>query len=105
MADEGFIEGEAIKPQFNIRKSQNLASNLTLKDLAKMILFKFGSIQKFSQKMGWDRSRGVQILKGYKIPENPDIIKKIAELVGIDVIVLVQLFERSRKNNGNGETG
>ena len=88
---------ELIKRKFNSRDNLNLASNLTLDDLARLILFKFGSIQKFSRRLGWTRARGTQILKGYGIPENPEIIRRIANLLNIDSLVLAQLFERERK--------
>lgn len=74
--------------------------NLCLNDLARIIIFKFGSIKTFAQNMGWTRARGYQILKGYNPPKDIKIIKKMAELLNIDPIVLTEvLFRESKTHN------
>ena len=91
-------EDNDFKPIINYEDKETISSNsknrldLTLSDLAKIVILKFGSIKAFGQKLGIGRSRACQILQGYEIPKRPDSIKKIAEVLDIDLVVLTQLF-------------
>ena len=86
-------------------------SSLTLQDLAKLVIFKYGSIQNFSSELGISRGRGYQILKGIDKPRKPSTIKKIANVLEIDPVILAQLFSRvisepkeeEKEKNGESE--
>ena len=80
------------KPEINEEDKPNRVYNLTLNDLAKLVLFKLGSISEFGKRLGLGRSRACQILKGYEIPKSPETIKKIAAILDIDPVILSQVF-------------
>lgn len=56
----------------------------------------FGTYQKASLVAGIDESRIHQIASGYKVPMNPDKVKRLAEVWFIDPVLLSALFEKLR---------
>lgn len=87
------------------KSNNNPASNLTLNDLAKLVIFKFGSIADFGRKLGVTRSRASQILTGVDLPKTPDYIKRIADILGIDSVVLTMCFSNADNKNREVQNG
>ena len=90
MEDNIINQDKGFKPLLN-------TENLNASDLKSYLVLVFGSLKVAGQKAGYsDNVRIVQILSGYKLPKNPEIIKRIADAWNINPIVLTQLFERLR---------
>ncbi len=62
--------------------------------LQKIAIAKFGSIGGFASALGICRSHGSDILSGKYIIRKPATLRRVAEVLQIDVIVLTQLYER-----------
>lgn len=74
-----------------------VSERLTADDLKRHLILTFGSLKTAGQRAGYgDDVRVAQILSGYAVPKNPEIIKRIAEGWHVDLVVLTQLFERLR---------
>lgn len=93
---------EPIKPELHnkitLKRQVNSLSNLNSNDIARNIIFKFGSLKNFSQRMLWSKGRLVQILKGYKVPQDPTILRKMADLLGFDVVILTQVLNKPQED-------
>ncbi|MBA7491773.1 hypothetical protein ES702_02321 [subsurface metagenome] len=72
----------------------NIQLALTLPDLAKLVIFKFGSLHNFGSKLGISRTYVCHILKGDQTLKKPDTIQKWADVLQISPIVLTQLFSK-----------
>jgi hypothetical protein len=74
-------------------------SNLNVSgvDLKKHFILVFGTYQKAAVVAGVTDSRIHQILAGYDVPQNADLIKKFANAWNVDVVVLTQLFDKLRR--------
>ena len=85
----------------NIKKTQENFSipNLTLNDLAKQILFRYGSFSAFAKKLGVTRQRTYQIFHGIDMPRTPESIQKIADLLDFNAVLLSQIFSKYSKKN------
>lgn len=94
-----FLFANDFKPKVNAQIGSKAISvkDLTLNDLAKLSLFKFGSIKGFGQNIGVGRSRACQILKGVNPPKSSDLIKKISAALNIDAVVLAMVFDKEVK--------
>ena len=68
--------------------------NLDFVTLSKIAIFKFGGVSGFAKALHVSRSRAKQILTGYskEIPKKPSSIKKIADLLNLDIVLLTRLF-------------
>lgn len=86
---------EPINPILTRVNNNNPTSSLTMNDFAKLVIFKFGSIKNFGRKLGVTRSRASQLLTGLDLPKTPDTIKKIAEVLDIDAVVLTMCFSNA----------
>lgn len=97
-----FPYGESVKPELQnkttLKHQVNSLSNLNSNDIARNIIFKFGSLKNFSQRMLWSKGRLVQILRGYKVPQDPAILRKMADLLGFDVVILTQVLNRPQED-------
>lgn len=101
MIDQDNINKEQFKRNITIESEKYASSNLTLKDFAKLVIFRCGGCKGFAREMSFSRSRASQILHGYELPKNPDTINKISLLLNVDSIVLAQLFEREREKEND----
>lgn len=93
------FEGQSVAPPQV--KPLLCSENLTANDLKTHLILVFGSLKNAGRVAGYsDDVRVHQILTGYKIPKNPDIIRRIGNAWKIDLIVLTQLFERLDRGDG-----
>ena len=101
LKDESFSYSNRFNQNLHLKNNSEVISinTVTLNDLARIIIFKYGSIKKFSNKMGWTKSRGYQILKGYNPPKNIETLKKMASLLDIDSVVLAEVLFREQQKN------
>ena len=83
------------------KNERERASNLTLKDLNKLILFKFGSFSELAKILHITRQRVYQIFKGLDVPKTAKHIKHIAEVLEIDPVVLSQVFNNASNRELN----
>lgn len=75
---------------------------LTGDDLKLYLLMRFGTYLSAATRASISDVRLHQIAAGYAVPENPDIIKKLADAWEIDRVLLTQLFEKLRRgDNGH----
>jgi len=70
----------------------------SLEGLRLIVATKYPELRDFERACELNRHRGRQILAGYKVPKNVKVIKKIAEVLNIDVVNLTQLFDKIRLN-------
>lgn len=75
----------------------NVQLSLTLSDLAKLVIFKFGSLQAFGSKLGISRSFVSHVLKGDQVLKKPDTIQRWADVLDINPIVLTQVMEKGKE--------
>jgi len=67
-------------------------SFVPLSHLRSFAILRCGSIGKFSQMLGVEKSMGSKILSGYYIPKKTRTIEKISEVLGINPIVVTKIF-------------
>jgi len=84
-----------LKKRFNHKLTSN---NLNMGDLKRYVFLVFSDYRTASISCGLSRTRFKGIMNGISLPSSPNIIKKIANGLNIDVVVLTQLFEKERKN-------
>jgi len=61
--------------------------------IREMAILKFGSINRFSKAMGVSRSMGSMLLSGQYIPLKITSLQRIADTIGINVILLTKIYE------------
>lgn len=93
---DNFIFPEKIKPKLTSEQT-------TAEDLKRHLVLVFGTFKKASSEAEMSESRLHQIFMGYKVPENPDILKKIASAWQVDIVILTKLFESLRNKGGKNE--
>lgn len=76
---------------------------VTFLDLQRIVKLKFGSISKFGQALGVGRSRAFHILHGQYVPKRPETIKRVSEVLDINIVMLTKLFG-SVKNEKDAST-
>lgn len=72
-----------------------------LVDVRRIALLKFGTYPKMGKAMGFGSKRAWHILHGINLPKSPDIIRRVADALNIDPLILTQIFEEERRNNEN----
>lgn len=82
-----FTNGSDVKPKL-------LSDTTTAEDLKRNLILRFGSMSRASKAIGWSESRTHQLFLGYKVPRNPDIIRRLSEGWGIDAIILTRILEK-----------
>lgn len=97
MVNNNSLLKNEIKPILNdAREKQALFKadlNLTIEDVRKLALLKFGSITNFSRKLGITKGLGSRFLSGDYIPLKASSIQKIADVLEIDAVVLCQIYD------------
>ncbi len=73
-------------------QNSNINLSVSFRDLGKLAILRFGSITDFGKRLGVSRSRASQILNGLDCPKSPEQIKRIAEILDVDIVILTQLF-------------
>ena len=91
------VNNDNIKPNLVNRINHNALYNLNLNDLAKLALFRCGSVKEFGRRLGMSKGRASQILTGFHVPKDPKRVKEIAKVLSIDAVILMQLFEKTRR--------
>lgn len=69
----------------------------SLTDIRKIALLKYITYPKIGRAMGFGSKRAWHILHGLYLPKNPDIIRRVANALNIDPLVLTQIFEEERR--------
>lgn len=77
---------------------ENLSPPEKIAFFRNVAITRFGSINKFSQALGVSRSMGCQILGGTYIPLKSSSIEKIADVLGINVVILTKTFEEIKND-------
>lgn len=85
---------------FKLTKKNN-PNTPSLEDLRSIVNLRFESISAFGRALGVSRPRASQILLGYHVPAKPELIKKIAEVLNLDIVKLTQLFDNIRSGEKN----
>lgn len=91
-------EKDKIQQKFNtLNKNKTNQSGTSTKavplsHLRSFAILRCGSITQFSQKLGIDRSMGWKILTGNYIPKKISTIEKIAEVLGLKSVVVIEIF-------------
>ncbi len=91
-------EKEKIPQKFNtLNKNKTNQSGTSTKavplsHLRSFAILRCGSINQFSQELGVDRSMGWKILTGNYIPKKISTIEKIAEVLGLKSVVVIEIF-------------
>lgn len=78
-------------------KPKLTSEQTTAEDLKRHLILVFGSYKKASNEAALSESRLHQIFMGYKVPENPDILKRIASGWNVDIVLLTKIFENLRR--------
>lgn len=91
MSSGKFIQDNEIKPNLSTKL-------LTGQDLKLYLIMRFGTYANAGKLAGLSDVRIHQIAMGYSVPENPDILKRLSQAWEIDLVILVQLFDRLRNN-------
>tara|TARA_Y100000310_G_C20424685_1_gene688455 strand:+ start:103 stop:438 length:336 start_codon:yes stop_codon:yes gene_type:complete len=84
-----------------LHQEGNITLSVTLADLSKLVILKFGSLQAYGNKIGVTRSHVCHVLKGDIILKKPSSIQKWADALQINAIVLTQIFNsvEEKKND------
>lgn len=67
--------------------------NLNMNDVKNIAILKFGGVNKFGRALGVTSALASRLLSGSYIPLKPESIRKIANLLEIDPIVLTKIYD------------
>ena len=82
------ITGESSsKPSFKAELT------LTIDDVRKQALLRYGSVTSFGKKLGITHGLASRLLSGDYVPLKPSSIQKIADALNIDPIILTQIYD------------
>jgi len=90
MGEGSFFKEKEIKPRLS-------SEQCTAEDLKRHLILVFGSYKKASQVAGFTEGRLHQIFMGYAVPQNPDIIKRLARAWNVDLVILTRILETLRE--------
>jgi len=97
-------EKDKIQPKFNALKgnTNNQSGTFTkavpLSHLRSYAILRCGSINQFSQELGVERSMGWKILTGNYVPKKIVTIEKIAKVLGLKSVVMIDIFRSLQSN-------
>jgi len=69
----------------------------TMNDLKRLVEMRYESFSEFGKKLNWTTTTTSVFLNGFWIPTKPEVIRKIAEELDLNVIKLTQLFSRTEE--------
>lgn len=75
----------------------NASDCLTIEDIRKIAILKYTSISGFGRKLGVTQCMASRLLSGSYVPLTAESIKKIADVLAIDAVVLSQVYERCKR--------
>jgi len=97
---------ELLNQQQNNQKVnlKNPYRELSINEFRKLVLFRFESFTNFGKALGVSKERAWQICHAVgSIPKKKETINRIADVTGIDAIILTKLFEKIR-NERNADS-
>lgn len=62
-------------------------------DIKKLAILKYGSYGNIGKAFGVGQRRAWHILNGYFPPKSPNLIKRIADVLNIDAVILTKIFD------------
>lgn len=100
MVDNTFSHNNEIKQKLSSENGLEDYSkndlNLTIKDIKHVALLRFGSVASFGRKLGVTLPMASRLLSGGYIPLKAKSIHRIAEALGIDPVILTQIYGNIR---------
>lgn len=77
--------------------SKTTQKPLDMQDLKRLVELKYEHYSYFGRKLGWTGTTVGVFLNGFWIPSDPEVIRKIATELDINVVKLTQLFGRTEE--------
>lgn len=90
-----FFKASEIKPKDNY---EGELDTLNMRDIRRLIKLKYAFNADFGRKVGWGKVAVCRFLTGDWIPQNPKVIQRVADELGINVVKLSRMLERSMIN-------